>query len=78
MSQRRDAKNEEKVRGLECSPVVQHLPNKYKVPGSIPKVGREEHKGKEREGEMGEGKERKRKGLEEKRRGRQGRKGGNS
>lgn len=38
--------------------MIQHLPNRYKVPGLIPKVWRRGHK--EREGEMGERKGRRR------------------
>lgn len=46
--------------------MVQHLPNKYKVPGSIPKVGREEHKGKGRGNGRGEGEKEKGSGGQEK------------
>lgn len=47
--------------------MILHLPNRYKVPGSIPKVGRVGHKGKG----GGREEERKRKGQ------RTGKKGGN-
>lgn len=55
--------------------MVQRLPNKYKVPGSIPKVGREEHKGKR--GGNGRGKGKKEKGSGGEKKGETGKKGGN-